>query len=58
MSDSLFICNRILSRDAVTMPRYYDLTKEAKGQKEKEKSPDEIIASVKKKANALRGETA
>jgi len=55
MSDSLFICNRILSRDAVTMPRYYDLTKEAEGQKKEEISPDDIIESVKRKADTLRG---
>ena len=55
MSDSLTLCNRILSHDKFEIPRYYDLKNKAKQEAEIELSSDDIIANIKSKANVLRG---
>ena len=54
MSDSLVLCNRILTRGKIEIPRYYDLMQANKRQ-EKEEDPAEIIARMKSKADNLRG---
>ena len=55
MSDSLTLCNRILSHDKFEIPRYYDLKNRAKQEAEEEQSSEDIIANIKNKANVLRG---
>ena len=54
MSDSLVLINRILSRDKLDIPRFYDLVKASKEQP-KEEDPSDIIARIKSKADNLRG---
>lgn len=54
MSDSLVLCNRILSRDKVEIPRWHDLMQASKRQ-EKEEDPSDIIERIKIKADNLRG---
>lgn len=54
MSDSLVLCNSILSRGKVDIPRFHDLMQANKKQA-KEEDPADIIARMKSKADNLRG---
>lgn len=55
MSDSLVLCNRILSRDKVEIPRWHDLVQASKRQGKEEEDPADIIERIKIKADNLRG---
>lgn len=54
MSDSLSLCNRILTRDKVEIPRLYDLIQNSK-KKVSDEKPEDIIARMKNKADNIRG---